>query len=278
MSASYDPRRCGLDAELQRLEAQAELSWAEEARLLTALGLRDGSTVLDVGCGPGAVLARLRELLPGARLLAVEPDPELAGLARARVPSAEVTVAAAETLPYADGAVDAIVARYVFQHVADPLAAARELRRVLSPRGLLAAIEVDGQLWGLAEPSFPETAAIHAKVWLAQAARGGDRIVGRKLPRILRRAGFERVETRLYGYGSDEHSLDAFAPHLDPALTLARHVENGTITPAEYGSALAAYRRFRADPDAFVVLAGLVVAGQTPKEEPSKNSPTDDSS
>jgi ubiquinone/menaquinone biosynthesis C-methylase UbiE len=260
--ASYDPRRGGLDTELLRLEAQAALSWAEEARLLAELGLRDGSTVLEAGCGPGAVLARLHELLPGARLLAVEPDPELAALARARVPAAEVSVAAAEALPYPDGSVDAIVARYVFQHLADPLVAARELRRVLRPGGLLAAVEVDGQLWGLAEPSFPETAAIHAKVWLAQSGRGGDRMIARKLPRILRRAGFDRIETRLYGYGSDEHSLDAFAPHLDPAQTLARHVEDGTITPAEYGAALAAYRRFRADPDAFVVLAGLVVAGR----------------
>lgn len=270
--ASYDPRRTsagGLDAELQRLEAQAALSWAEEARLLTELGLRDGSTVLEAGCGPGAVLARLHELLPAAHLLAVEPDPELAELARARVPAAEVTVATAEALPYADGSVDAIVARYVFQHLADASSAARELRRVLRPDGLLAAIEVDGQLWGLAEPSFPETAAIHAKAWLAQSGRGGDRMIGRKLPRILRAAGFERIETRLYGYGSDVHSLDAFAPHLDPALTLVRHVEDGTITPAEYGAALAAYRRFRKDPDAFVVLAGLVVAGYAKSPSPT---------
>lgn len=272
---SYDPRRGpgGVEAEVERLEAQAALSWPEEARLLRELGLRDGATVLDVGCGPGAVLARLRELVPGAALVGVEPDPELAALARARVPGAEILEGTAERLPLADDSVDFAVARYVFQHLPDPAAAARELRRVLRPGGTLAAIEVDGQLWGLAEPSFPEVAEIHAKVWLAQRGRGGDRMVGRRLPRILAGAGFEDVVVRLYGSSSDEHGLDAFAVHLDPE-PYVEHVEAGTISLAEYAALQRAYRRFRADPTAYVVLAGLVVAGRLP----SRNSPTVDSS
>jgi ubiquinone/menaquinone biosynthesis C-methylase UbiE len=260
---SYDPRRGagGLDAEVARLEAQAALTWREESRLLRELGVPADATVLDVGCGPGAVLTRLRELVPAGALIGVEPDAELAALARARVPEAEILAGSVERLPLADGSVDVALARYLFQHLSDPVAAAREVRRVLRPGGLLAAIEVDGQLWGLAEPSFPEVAEIHAKIWLAQRGRGGDRMIGRRLPRILAEAGFENVAVRLYGTSSDEHSLDAFAVHLDPEPYL-EHVESGTITVAEYAALQSAYARFTADPVAYVVLAGLVIAGR----------------
>lgn len=263
-TGTYDPRigPGGLAAEVERLEAQAALAWAAEERALTGLGLSDGGTVLEVGCGPGALLARLAERLPGSRLIGVEPDTELAARARARVSGAEILAGEATALALPDGCVDFALARLVFQHLPDPVAAARELRRVLRPGGRLAVIEVDGQLWGLAQPSFPQAAAVQAKAWGSQRERGGDRMIGRRLPGILRMAGYGGVDLRLYSYNSEELGLDAFAPIIDPRVSLVRFVEDGTITAAEYGLALEAHRRFRAAPDAFVLLAGLIASGR----------------
>lgn len=261
--ASYDPRRgAGLAAEMRRLEAQAGLAWREEERLLRSLGAADATTVLEVGCGPGALLERLQGLAPHARLVGVEPDGELAALARARVPHAEVLDGTAEHLPLADGSVDVAVARFVFQHLANPVAAARELRRVLRPGGLAAVIEVDGELWGLAQPTTPEAQGVHAKAWASQARRGGDRMIGRRLHRILAEAGFSDVGLQLYGYHSDDFGLDAFSPLLDPEPTLAPLLADGTVTPAEFALAVGAYRRFRTAPDAFVLLVGLLASGR----------------
>ncbi|GAA2347253.1 class I SAM-dependent methyltransferase [Saccharopolyspora halophila] len=46
-------------------------------------------SVLDLGCGPGSLGARLRETLPGARVVGLDADPLLMGLGRARYPELE---------------------------------------------------------------------------------------------------------------------------------------------------------------------------------------------
>lgn len=259
---SYDPDRMhgGLEGEVARLEAQARLAWPHEARILCALGLGSARDVLEIGCGSGAYLERLSELATGAQLVGVEPDQRLRRLAGERVTSARLLDGTAEALPLADGSCQFAVARYVFQHLSDPERAAGEALRVLAPGGTLAAIEVDGELWGLAQPHFPEVQAAHQKAWLAQRDRGGDRTIGRRLWRIFKAAGFTDLSLQLFAYHSDELGLDAFAPLIDPSSLLPM-VHAGVVGMVDYARAVHGYQRFRADPDAFVLLTGMIVSG-----------------
>lgn len=239
------------------LEAQAGLAWAEERRLLEELGL--AGSVLEVGCGTGALAARLAGLPAVERVTGVDADAELLALARERLPGGEFVEAAAEALPFPDAGFDAALVRLVLQHVADPVAVVRELARVVRAGGLVVAIDVDGGFWGLSQPYLPELAEVQAKVWRGSS----NRMIGRRLHRILAAAGLADVSLRPYAYHSDALGLDAFAPLLAPeAMTPA--LEEGRITLADYQRLVAGYARFRADPDAFVLLAGLLAAGRVP--------------
>jgi SAM-dependent methyltransferase len=268
---SYDPAATlgGFAGELERLEAQAEIAWGAESALLRELGLAEATTVLEVGCGSGALLARLAAVAgPAARLIGIDHDPRMLAAARERpeLAGADLREGDALALALPDASVDFVVARLVLQHLADPIAALREMRRVLRPGGTVAAIEVDAELWGVVEPRFPELAPIQAKVWRSQQARGGDRSLGRRLWRLLHAAGFARPTLRPYAYHSDELGLDAFAPILS-ADAIAPSVADGTITPREFATVASGYRRFRESPDAFVMLCGLIGAGTAPRKD-----------
>jgi hypothetical protein len=149
----------------------------------------------------------------------------------------------------------------VLQHVPDPAAVALELRRILRPGGAVAVIEVDGQLWGLAHPYDESLSEIHARAWRNQARHGGNRFIGRRLYRILDRAGFGAVDVQAYSTSSATVGLAPFDSALDPTA-LFPLVAEGVLTPAEYRRAVDGYERFVADPEAFVLFCGLMAIGR----------------
>ncbi|HEX9822844.1 MAG TPA: class I SAM-dependent methyltransferase [Actinomycetota bacterium] len=95
-----------------------------------------GGRVLEIGAGNGLNFGRYRK---ASQVVAVEPQPQMLAKARPRARDAASRIvfvrATAEALPFADGAFDTVVASLVLCSVADPAAAASELRRVLASGG-----------------------------------------------------------------------------------------------------------------------------------------------
>lgn len=107
-------------------------------------GLPQGSRLLDVGCGTGALVQAARAA--GHDAIGVEPDPQMAQLAGAALGS-DVTIGGLPELPYADDGFHAVTASFVLNHVDDPRAGARELARVAAPGGFVRAT-----IWGSTPP------------------------------------------------------------------------------------------------------------------------------
>jgi SAM-dependent methyltransferase len=104
-----------------------------------AAGVTDGQSVLDVGCGTGALTTVLADLVGPARVAAVDPSEPFVDECRSSVPGADVRVAPAEALPYDDGTFDRALSQLVFHFVQDPAASVREMTRVTRPGGRVAA-------------------------------------------------------------------------------------------------------------------------------------------
>ena len=103
-------------------------------RALGALAPVTGN-VLELGCGGGQYLRALRRARPDLALFGIDLDP--AAAAAARAPGVRVDVGDVARLPYADGAFSAVVGFDILEHVTDPDAVLREVRRVLVPQGVL---------------------------------------------------------------------------------------------------------------------------------------------
>ena len=93
-------------------------------------------TLLDVGCGTGAMIALLAAELPGRHYTGLDLTPKMVEAARAKhVPGAEFIVGDSEHLPFADGSFDAVICANSFHHYPDPQAFFEGVSRVLRPGG-----------------------------------------------------------------------------------------------------------------------------------------------
>ncbi|WP_063857146.1 MULTISPECIES: class I SAM-dependent methyltransferase [unclassified Kitasatospora] len=101
--------------------------------LLDRVAAGPGLRLLDVGTGTGSVAAAALAL--GATVTAVDGEPQMVKVAAERLPEVPVSHALLPGLPFADREFDAVTANFVVNHVADPVAALAELRRVVRPGG-----------------------------------------------------------------------------------------------------------------------------------------------
>jgi len=87
--------------------------------------------LLDIGCGQGRFLVRMRDL--GWQVIGIEPDPIAAAIARERFGLEVFTTPEETCLP--DNVLDAITMDHVIEHIYDPISSLRRYARLLKPGG-----------------------------------------------------------------------------------------------------------------------------------------------
>jgi ubiquinone/menaquinone biosynthesis C-methylase UbiE len=122
-------------------------------------GVAPGQSVVDVGCGPGALTTELVQRLGSTAVAAVDPSEQFVTAARERHPGVDVQQAAAEELPFADNEFDAALAQLVVHFMADPGRGLAEMARVTHPGGVVAACVWDHA--GGRTPLAPFWDAVH---------------------------------------------------------------------------------------------------------------------
>ncbi len=154
-----------------------------------------GADLLDVGCGPGTITRDLARAVAPGRVVGIDAAPSVVAEARERagdVPGIAFDVGDLFALPYADDTFDVVHAHQVLQHVADPVLALVELRRVCRPGGLVAARDSDYPAFAYApiDPEMVRAVAAYGELTRVNRTHWD---AGRRLLGWSHAAGFDTV-------------------------------------------------------------------------------------
>ncbi len=263
---SYDLDNLDARAEIERLHKQVDLVRELEKQYLSRTGLPPDANVVDLGCGPGRVSEILCELFPDGRVYGLDVDLKLLRRATTLLRSSghdhgRFVQTWADKLPIADRSVDLVYSRFLFQHLADPMAALSEAVRIGKPGGWMVILDSDdGSLLVYPEPEGFQRLLEASHV--SQARVEGDRHVGRKLRSYMVRAGLEDVELVPVPFTSDMVGMRSF---LDVTVGFKHQiVAEDLMTPEEVQTVIDDLYALADVPGAIGLTLGYVCYGRFP--------------
>jgi len=253
-------------------EEQARLSQLNQLlndAALRELRLRGGERIVDFGSGL-AQLTRAMARQAGVRAVGLERSAEqiAEAMRQARAAGEEHLLELRESDvldPQVEtGAYDLAHARFVLEHVHDPLAVVKAMVRVVRPGGRIVLQDDDHDVLRL----WPEPPGL-SPLWQAYMRTydrlGNDPIVGRRLAALLHEAGARptRCAWLFFGACAGDPAFPAFVENLHFILAAARDtiVGEALLGAAESDEALAHIRGFGTRSDAAIWYAVAYAEG-----------------
>jgi SAM-dependent methyltransferase len=225
--------------------------------------LRPGQRLLDVGSGPGTITVDLAERVSPGRVTALETSQDALQHTRAEAERAgcgtiDFAVGDVHALDFPSATFDVVHAHQVLQHVADPVAALREMIRVCKPGGVVAARDGDysGFTW------YPESPGLSRwrELYLAAArANGGEPDAGRRLLSWAQAAGSADVtaSASVWCYATPETRGEwggMWADRIIQSAIAEQLVDSGMASRAELQDVSQAWQDWAAAPDGWIVV------------------------
>src|SRR6201998_4163669 len=236
---------------------------AEDSAAYLLPCLIPGASLLDIGCGPGTITADLAARGAPGPVMAVDQFADVLDVAHDEVERRElsnVSFATADVhkLDFPDDAFDVVHAHQVLQHVADPVRALREMRRVCRPGGVVAARDADyaGFIWFPCLPALDLWLAVYKK---APRATRGEPDAGRHLLSWALAAGFDDVTPTgsLWCYATAatrEWWGGMWADRILHSGVAREMLSLGLATTAQLEEISAAWRTWAAAPDGWLAI------------------------
>ncbi|MHA7240251.1 methyltransferase domain-containing protein [Arthrobacter sp. TMS1-12-1] len=247
--------------------AHALRTVASSAAYLEPL-LESGMDLLDIGCGPGSITAGFADLVAPGSVLGLDRSADVVAQASdtyADVANVEFREGNVYDLDVPDESFDVVHAHQLLQHLADPVAALREMRRAVRPGGIVAAREADfgAMTW---YPAVAELDAWRDLYGGLARGNGGEPDAGRRLPGWAAAAGFAEVEvsssTWVYATPADRRAYaESWAERVLHSAFAEQTLERGLADQPTLQGLAEGWRRWgRADDGVFLLPSVEILA------------------
>lgn len=174
-----------------------------QERYMEAFEIDEKSSMLEIGCGPGALAQSLRRWYPHARICGVDRDSSFISFAREKAPDVDFLEGDATALAFEDRSFDVTISNTVAEHI-EPSVFYGEQYRVLRENGVCLVLsarrginipasciseetEFEQDIWRRADAHFKE---IHAKYRVGKYPQSEA-----EMPLCMERYGFRNVST-----------------------------------------------------------------------------------
>ncbi|MGH7687077.1 MAG: class I SAM-dependent methyltransferase [Candidatus Dormibacteria bacterium] len=192
------------EPERSRYRQMASRARDAEGEQWRQYGIVPGAAVADIGCGPGAVLVQLAELVaPGGHVVGVEPDPAaraaaIEEIAATGVANATVVEGVGTATTLEPATFDVVMIRHVLFHVGGQVAAVlSHAASLLRPGGHLYVVDTDSTAVRLSVDDADWIEQMD-RYRAFQRGRGNNVDIGPRLGPLLAAARLEVVEQRGY--------------------------------------------------------------------------------
>jgi len=144
--------------------------------------------ILEVGCGEGLILERLKDRFPERHIAGIDIEPENISICRKH--GLEAIQADVYNLPFLNESFDCCLCIDVFEHLSSPLEALNQMKEVLCHNGRLIVVIPNDRNFFLARMAFGKIKeafynAGHVKIWSPS-----------KLKSFLKKEGFSVMENK----------------------------------------------------------------------------------
>jgi len=248
------------------------------ANSLREMQLAPGERVLDVGCGLGQLSRDMaRQVNPSGKVVAIERSGEQLAVARHLAAEAgeeqliDFRAGPAEQLPLTAaewGTFDVAHARFLLEHVPDPVAVVRQMVRAVRPGGRIV-LEDDPhdtlRLW----PDPPGFQHLWQTYMRTYDRLGTDPLTGHRLVAILVQAGAEPARNAWPFFGACAGQRELLLGHVDNLVRILEGVREpilalGEFEPATFDACMRAIRDWAHRPDAAFWYAVSWAEGRRP--------------
>lgn len=184
-----------IKAEMKRLDSQIDLFWEKERCLYNRFV--EGLQIVDLGCGTGHLIDKISAEYPFCKFTGVEQDPQLVNAAIQRLQNnlavEQIINSSIEHFNPQSKKFDIAIVRLVLEHVPDPLQVLNKIHSILKANGKIIVIDNDFDYHLITFPEIAELKDLYNAYKQSRMHDGGDPNIGRRLPVLLKKAGFHNI-------------------------------------------------------------------------------------